>query len=335
VAQRGLTGPQKAAVLLMQVGTERSAKVLRLLREQEVSQIMAEVARLDTVKAESVDAVMSEFNELRTARAHVAQGGFDRARELLEETLGEDKAREILESLGATIVKAPFEFLRRADPRQVLSYLQDEHPQTIALVLAHLNADAGAMVLSALPEELQRDVARRLATMDRTSPEVIAQIEAILEPKLSSLVQQQDMSVVGGVQALVDILNRSDRATERLIFEGLERDNPELADEVRGRMFVFEDIVSLDDRSIQLVLRQVDSKELAVALKGVAPNVRQKIMSNMSERASANLDEEIELLGPMRLKTVEEAQGAVVRVIRALEEAGQIVVTRSNEEFVN
>ncbi len=335
MAQRGLTGPQKAAVLLMQVGTERSAKVLRLLREQEVSQIMAEVARLDTVKAESVDAVLSEFNELRTARAHVAQGGFDRARELLEETLGEDKAREILESLGATIVKAPFEFLRRADPRQVLSYLQDEHPQTIALVLAHLNADAGAMVLSALPEELQRDVARRLATMDRTSPEVIAQIEAILEPKLSSLVQQQDMSVVGGVQALVDILNRSDRATERLIFEGLERDNPELADEVRGRMFVFEDIVSLDDRSIQLVLRQVDSKELAVALKGVAPNVRQKIMSNMSERASANLDEEIELLGPMRLKTVEEAQGAVVRVIRALEEAGQIVVTRSNEEFVN
>jgi flagellar motor switch protein FliG len=335
VAQRHLTGAQKAAVLLMQVGTDRSSKVLRLLREQEVSQIMAEVARLDTVKAEAVDAVMSEFNELRSARAHVAQGGFDRARELLEESLGEDKAREILESLGATIVKAPFEFLRRADPRQVLTYLQDEHPQTIALVLAHLTADSGAMVLSALPEELQRDVARRLATMDRTSPEVIAQIEAVLEPKLSSIVQQQDMSTVGGVQSLVDILNRSDRATERLIFEGLERDNPDLADEVRSRMFVFEDIVGLDDRSVQLILRQVDSKELAVALKGVAPNVRDKIMRNMSERASANLSEEIELLGPMRLKTVEEAQGAVVRVIRALEEAGQIVVSRSNEEFVN
>jgi flagellar motor switch protein FliG len=335
VAQRHLSGAQKAAVLLMQVGTERSSKVLRLLREQEVSQIMAEVARLDTVKAEAVDAVMSEFNELRSARAHVAQGGFDRARELLEESLGEDKAREILESLGATIVKAPFEFLRRADPRQVLTYLQDEHPQTIALVLAHLTADSGAMVLSALPEELQRDVARRLATMDRTSPEVIAQIEAVLEPKLSSIVQQQDMSTVGGVQALVDILNRSDRATERLIFEGLERDNPDLADEVRSRMFVFEDIVGLDDRSVQLILRQVDSKELAVALKGVAPNVRDKIMRNMSERASSNLAEEIELLGPMRLKTVEEAQGAVVRVIRALEEAGQIVVSRSNEEFVN
>lgn len=335
MTQRHLSGAQKAAVLLMQVGTERSSKVLRLLREQEVSQIMAEVARLDTVKAEAVDAVMSEFNELRSARAHVAQGGFDRARELLEESLGEDKAREILESLGATIVKAPFEFLRRADPRQVLTYLQDEHPQTIALVLAHLTADSGAMVLSALPEELQRDVARRLATMDRTSPEVIAQIEAVLEPKLSSIVQQQDMSSVGGVQSLVDILNRSDRATERLIFEGLERDNPDLADEVRSRMFVFEDIVGLDDRSVQLILRQVDSKELAVALKGVAPNVRDKIMRNMSERASANLAEEIELLGPMRLKTVEEAQGAVVRVIRALEEAGQIVVSRSNEEFVN
>ncbi|MCZ7527708.1 MAG: flagellar motor switch protein FliG [Acidimicrobiia bacterium] len=332
---RQLNGVQKAAILLMQMGKERSAAVLRQLREAEVSEIMAEVARLESVQPEQVDDILEEFRDRVTARRHVAQGGFDAARELLEESLGTEKAHEILESLGATLVKAPFEFLQRADPRQVLTYLQEEQPQTIALVLAHMNPDSGAMVLGALPEELQRDVARRLATMDRTSPDVIAQLEAILEPKLSSVIQSSDMTNVGGVQCLVDVINRSDRATERLILEGLEQYDPELADEVRSRMFVFEDIVSLDDRSVQLVLRQVDSKELAVALKGVQNVVRDKIMRNMSERAAANLAEEIELLGPMRLKTVEEAQGAVVRVIRALEEAGQIVVSRSSDEFVD
>ncbi|HZP30985.1 MAG TPA: flagellar motor switch protein FliG, partial [Acidimicrobiia bacterium] len=246
--------------------------------------------------------------------------------------LGAEKANDILSRIDAG--GRPFEFLRTADPRQVMTFLADEHPQTIALVLAHLHPDAASMVLSSLPDERQREVARRLATMDRTSPEVIEQVEAILEPKFSSIIQQQDMSNVGGVQALVDILNRSDRATERLILEGLERDNPDLADEVRSRMFVFEDIVQLDDRSVQLILRQVDSKDLAVALKGVQNVVREKIMKNMSQRAAQNLEEEIELLGPVRLKTVEEAQGAVVRVIRALEEAGQIVLSRSNDEFV-
>jgi flagellar motor switch protein FliG len=334
VALQHLSGPQKAAVFLMQLGKDRSALVLRSMRESEVQEIMAEVARLDAVQPEMIDEVVGEFCNRLEARAHVARGGVERARELLEESLGAEKAQEILENLGASFVRVPFQFLRKADPRQVLTYLSDEHPQTIALVLAHLHPDAASMVLSSLPDERQREVARRLATMDRTSPEVIEQVEAILEPKFSSIIQQQDMSNVGGVQALVDILNRSDRATERLILEGLERDNPDLADEVRSRMFVFEDIVQLDDRSVQLILRQVDSKDLAVALKGVQHVVREKIMKNMSQRAAQNLDEEIELLGPVRLKTVEEAQGAVVRVIRALEEAGQIVLSRSNDEFV-
>jgi flagellar motor switch protein FliG len=329
-----LSGVQKAAILIMQIGKDRAAPVLRALREQEVSEIMAEVARLQNLDAEATTEVMDEFRETFIARAHIAQGGYDTARELLEASYGGDKAEEILVNLGVTLVAAPFEFLRRADTRQVLSYLQDEHPQTIALVLAHMSSDAAAMVLSALPEEQQRDVAQRIATMDRTSPEVIEQVETILQKKLSTVIQQSDYTSAGGIQSLVDILNRSDRATERLILEGLEKANPELADDVRNRMFIFEDIVTLDDRSVQLVLRQVDAKELAIALKGVDQKVRDKIMGNMSERAAANLAEEINLLGPVKLKTVEESQAAVVRVIRVLEEAGQIVMSRGSDELV-
>jgi flagellar motor switch protein FliG len=329
-----LTGAQKVAVLLMQVSTERSAKVLRTLRESEVAEVMTEIARLEHVPVDEVAGVRTEFQASLVAREHVAQGGIERARELLEESLGPDKAREILERLSASLVQRPFEFLRRADPRQVITYLQDEHPQTIALVLAHLAPDAGATVLSALPEQLQGEVAMRLASMDRTSPEVIEVVESVLAPKLSSVIQQSELATAGGVQALVDILNRADRATERLILEGLEHDDEELADEVRSRLFVFEDIVTLDDRAVQLVLREIDTKDLAVALKGVQPVVRDKVLHNLSERAAVNLVEEIELLGPVRMKTVEEAQGGIVRVIRALDESGQIVLSRTSDEFV-
>lgn len=329
-----LSGTQKAAILLMHADTDRSARLLRSLRESEVTAITAEIARLDTVPGEEISEVLGEFRASLMARRHVTRGGMDRARDLLEESLGPERAREILEGLGAQVAKKPFEFLRRADPRQVITYLQDEHPQTIALVLAHMASDTGAMVLGALPEELQGEVAKRLATMDRTSPEIIEMVEAVLEPRLSSVIQQSDMTNVGGVQALVDLLNRADRATERLILDRLEQDDEKLADEVRSRLFVFEDIVTLDDRSVQIVLREVDAKELAIALKGVQANVREKILKNMSERAAANLVEEIELLGAVRLKHVEEAQGGIVRVIRTLEEAGQIVVSRTNDEFV-
>jgi flagellar motor switch protein FliG len=333
VAQK-FTGTQKAAILLMQAGKERAATVLRALREQEVAEIMAEVARLHHLEVSEIEEVLNEFSEIHTARAHVAQGGYSTARELLEASFGGSKADEILDNLGVTMVAAPFEFLRRADTRQVLTYLQDEHPQTIALVLAHMHPDAGAMVLSSLSEELQRDVALRIAKMDRTSPEVIEQVEAILERKLSTVIQQSDFAQAGGLQTLVDILNSSDRGTERLILEGLEQEDGELADEVRNRMFVFEDVQGLDDRSIQLVLRAVDAKELAVALKGVDQKVRNKIMKNMSERAAANLAEEIQLLGPIKLKTVEEAQNGIVRIIRTLEESGQIDMARGSDELV-
>jgi flagellar motor switch protein FliG len=330
-----MTGARKAAIFLVSVGQERAAEVLKNMRETEVTEIMAEVARLTDVQSEDVDAVHDEFSLAAQARRYIAQGGVDFARAVLEASVGDVKASEIFDRLSFAFASAPFEFLRKTDPRQVLSFIQDEHPQTIALVLAYMNPDEASLVLSGLSEELQRDVAVRVATMDSTSPDIIATVETALERRLSSVLQQGETSSVGGIQTLVEVLNRSDRATERLIFEGLEEWNEELADEVRSRMFVFEDITTLDDKSIQLLLRQVDSKDLAMALKGVRPEVRRKIMDNMSARAAENLVEEIEMLGAVRLKAVEEAQGAIVRVIRALEEAGQIVLSRSGEEFVD
>ena len=331
-----LTGPQKAAIFLLQMGKDRTAKVMQAMRDTEVEELMTEIARLEGVDADTSDAVLDEFRDLAAARRYFTQGGMSFAAEVLEASMGGGKARDLMDRLSASLVEMPFEFLRRADPRQILSFLQEEHPQTIALVLAHMHPDHAAMVMGGLSEQLQSDVAMRVATMDRTSPEVISQVEQVLERRLSSVIQSSDMSAAGGVQPLVDILNRSDRATERLILEGLETKDPELAEEVRSRMFVFEDITTLDDRSVQLVLREVDAKQLAVALKGVRDDVRNKIMRNMSTRASTNLAEEIDLLGPVRLKTVEEAQGDIVRVIRALEEAGQIVITRGGggDEFV-
>lgn len=330
-----MTGAQKAAVVLMSMGTERAAKILKSMRESEVTELMSEVARMGDISEEIVESVLAEFAVTASARQHVAIGGVETAKELLQASLGDRKAEEIVSRLTMTLVSAPFEFLRKADPRLVLGFIRDEHPQTIALVLAYMPSDAAAMVLGGLPEEMQRDVAVRVATMDRTSPDIIATVESSLERRLSSVLQQGDLSSVGGVQTLVDLLNRSDRATERLIFEGLENFDETLADEVRGLMFVFEDIVTLDDRSVQQVLRQVDSKDLALALKGVREEVRRKILDNISSRAAENLLEEIEMLGPVRLKAVEEAQGAVVRVIRALEEAGQIVLSRGGEEFID
>jgi flagellar motor switch protein FliG len=331
-----LSGAEKAAILLMKLGSEHSAKVLKLLGETEVTQVTAEIVKARTLRREETDGAIAEFATLVRASDHLATGGLQTARQLLEASLGEHRATEILDSLRHTLVKAPFEFLRDTDPRQVLNFLAGEHPQTIALVLAHMLPEHASMILGGLSEEMQRDVSIRIATLAPSPPDVIKLVEGQLERRLSSVMRSQtDTSVADGVQTLIDILNRSDRATERSIFEGLEEHDEELADDVRSRMFVFEDIVSLDDRAVQLVLRQVDAKELATALKGVRAEVKSKITRNMSERAAQNLDEEIVLLGPVRMKTVEEAQGAIVRVIRALEESGQVVVSRGTDEYVS
>ena len=327
-----MTGLRKAAVLLLQLGKENAAKVLGQMREAEVEALTAEIVRLEFVEGAVVEGIVDEFHEMLVAQRHAAQGGIDFAREMLIQSLGAERADEIVNRLSAVFRNLPFSFLQKADPRQVLSFVQDEHPQTVALVLAHMNASQASAVLSGLAPELQTDVANRIAIMDRTSPDVVLQVESVLERKLSAVMQPADLSSVGGLQPLVDIINRSDRATERMILEGLAERNPELAELVRAQMFVFEDITSLDDRAVQLVLRQVESADLAVALKGVREDVRTKVMKNMSERAAENLAEEIELLGPQRLKTVEDAQAKIVQSIRALEESGQIVITRGDDE---
>ncbi|HEV7755513.1 MAG TPA: flagellar motor switch protein FliG [Mycobacteriales bacterium] len=330
------TGLRKAAVLLVQMGKDQSSKILSQMRDAEVEELTAEIVRLQNVDAELAYSVIDEFHEMVTARRFAGEGGLNFARDLLESSLGEERAAEVMERLSAAVMNAPFKFVTQADPRQVQSFLQDEHPQTIALVLAHLSAERATAIIAGLVPALQADVAHRIAVMDRTSPDIIRQVEEQLERKLSGVLLQGDMSAeVGGLQPLVDIINRADRATERLILEGLEGRDPSLAEEVRSRMFMFEDIITLEDRAVQLVLRQVETPDLATALKGVRDDVRDKVMRNLSERASENLADEIEMLGPVRLRTVEESQAKIVQAIRVLEESGQIVVRRGgDDEFV-
>ena len=328
-------GVRKAAILLIQMGRDGAAGVLSHLSEAEVEAISAEIARLESISSAETEEVLGEFHDMMTARAHIAQGGLSFAQSLLEQSLGSDRAAEIIARVKAAAVQMPFQFLHRADPAQLRSFIADEHPQVIALVLAHMTPDKASLVLSGLPPAQQAQVAHRIAVMDRTSPEIVRAVESTLERKLSSMLQPAEMSRVGGVDPLVNIINRSDRSTERQIVDGLEALDAALADEVKSRMFMFEDIVNLDDRSVQLVLRSVEGNELALSLKGVTDAVREKITGNLSSRAAENLVEEVELLGAVRLTQVEEAQQSIIRTIRQLEEQGQITVRRgSDDEFV-
>ena len=328
-------GVRKAAIILIQMGRERAATVLGFMSEVEVEAVSAEIARLESISGGETESVLSEFRDMMTARQHIAQGGLGFAQEILEQSLGSERAADIIARLNAAAIATPFRFLHRADPAQLRSFIVDEHPQVVALVLAHMTPDKASLLLSGLAPAMQADVAHRIAVMDRTSPEIVKTVESTLERRLSSMLQPQETSRVGGLDPLVNIINRSDRSTERQIVEGLEALDPSLADLIKSKMFVFEDIVSLEDRSIQLVLREVDSGELALALKGVPDEVRDKITGNLSERAATNLLEEVEMLGTVRLRQVEEAQQNIIRTIRQLEETGQIMVRRGNDdEFV-
>jgi flagellar motor switch protein FliG len=332
---RGMTGFRKAAILLMQLGREEASRVLGVLGDEELEELTAEIARMGEVPVEVSAEVVAEFALLMAGGSVGSHGGLDNARRMLIASVGADRAAEILGRVAENLVDLPFSFLQHSDPRQIVSYLGEEHPQTTALVLAHLPAGQASQVLAGLAADLRADVAHRIAVMDRTTPEVIRMVERGLQRRLSSLIAPKELATVGGVKPLVDIINRADRNTEKLILDGLDERDPKLAEEVRGRMFLFEDLVSLEDRAIQLVVRQVDSKEMATALKGVNAAVQDKIVRNMSERAAADLLDEIEMLGPVRINAVEAAQAAVVRVIRLLEEAGQVVISRGgDDEFV-
>lgn len=336
-AAEELTGPQKAAILIIQLGTQRASRVLQQMKEDEVTRIVSEVATMPSVNIDTVREIWTEFRDLATASFAVARGGMDYARQLLEESLGPTQASRILDQLSAAYADTPFEFLARADARQVVSFLSDEHPQTISLVLAHLPPDRAAMIMSGFDEGMQQKVSARIATMEATTPQTIERVESVIARRFATALPMMEQTVAGGVQALVDILNRSDRSTERMVLEGLEATNAEMAEEVRSRMFVFEDIVALDDRGIQTVLRTVKVPQLAVALKGVGETVKEKITRNLSERATETLIEEMEDMGPVRVKDVEEAQAEIVRLIRKLEDAGDIVIMRGGggaDEFI-
>lgn len=328
-----ITGKQKAAILLISLGPEMSSQVFKFLKEEEIEKLTLEIANVRKIDNSQKEQVFSEFHQMCLAKDYISAGGLDYAREILEKALGSQKALDIINRLTATLQIRPFDFVRNTDPAQLLNFIQNEHPQTIALIMAYLQPEQSSIILSALPPDRQVEVARRIALMDRTSPDVIKDIEKVLERKLSSLINQ-DFTSAGGVESVVDILNGVDRATERTIIENLEVQDPELAEEIKKRMFVFEDIVLLDDRSLQLVLREIDNKELSLALKAASNEVANKVYKNMSKRAAEMLKEEMEFMGPVRIRDVEEAQQRIVNVIRRLEDAGEIVVARGRGDEI-
>lgn len=329
-----LSGVQKAAILFITLGPEAASGIIKKLPESEIQKITYEIANITSVNAEQKQEILNEFVQINQAKDFILEGGLEYARTLLGKALGAQRAKDIMDKVTeATQQYRPFSIARKADAHQLLNIISNEHPQTIALVLCYLQADKAGQILSSLPEDVQAEVALRIASMSNTSPAVVKEIEKVLDTKLSSVVKS-DLTVIGGVDTLVDILNQVDRTTEKNITEGLEKENAELAEKIKESMFVFEDIITLDDVSIQRVLREVETKELALALKGCSEEVANAIYRNQSKRAAAALKEDMEFLGPVRLMDVEKAQQKIVAIIRRLDEAGEIVISRGGEDAI-
>jgi flagellar motor switch protein FliG len=328
-----LTGRRKAAILLVALGPEIAAEIYRNLSDAEIEQITVEIAALGNLNSDTINIVLEEFYHTAMAQQYLGTGGIQKARDILEKALGPRKALEIIARLQGVLQVTPFDFVKRVEPEHLLNFISGEHPQTIALILSHLAPEQAAPIISALPPEQQAEVAMRIATMDQTAPEITREVERVLERKIATVLSQE-FTTVGGVEALAELLNRVDRTTERSIMETLEAENAELADAIKKRMFVFEDVVLLDDRSIQQVLKEVDQRELAIVLKGSSDEVKVKIFGNMSQRAAEIVKEDMEFMGPVRVRQVEEAQQRFVAVIRRLEEAGDITITRSEDDLV-
>ncbi|MCA1023063.1 flagellar motor switch protein FliG [Halobacillus litoralis] len=328
-----LTGKQKAAVLLISLGPDVAAQVYNHLTEEEIEQLTLEISSVQTVDAKKKEDIVEQFHQIALAQDYISQGGIGYAKTILEKALGVEEASNIIGRLTSSLQVKPFDFARRADPGQILNFIQNEHPQTIALVLSYLDAEQAGQILSELPQQLQGDVARRIAVMDSTSPEIISQVEQILEKKLSAAVTQ-DYTETGGIQAVVEVLNGVDRSTERTILDSLEIQDPNLAEEIKKRMFVFEDIVALDNRAVQRVVRDVDQDDLRLALKVSSEEVKDVVFNNMSDRMAQTFKEEMEFMGPVRLRDVEEAQTRVVSTIRHLEDIGEIIIARGGGDDI-
>ncbi len=326
-----LTGRQKAAIFIICLGSDRASDVMKHLKDEEVESLTFEISRLNNVQPDQKDQILKEFHELIVAQDFILNGGIDYAREVLERSLGSQKAMDIVNRMTSSLQVRPFDLIRRTDPQHLVNFIQSEHPQTIALVLSYLDPKKASEILAQLNVDIQADVAKRIAKMDRTTPEVLREVERVLERKLSTL-SSEDFSSAGGIDATVEILNMADRSTEKTIIESLEEEDPELAEEIKKRMFVFEDIVLLDDKSIQKVLREVDSSDVPKALKAVDDEVKDKLFRNMSKRGAQLLKEDMEFMGPIRLHDVEEAQQRIVATIRKLEDDGEVIIARAGEE---
>ncbi len=326
-----MSGREKAAILLIALGKEYSSKIFRHLKDEEIEQLTLDITNVKRVDAVQKDAIIQEFYEECLTQSYLSEGGIDYARELLEASIGSQRAYELINRLTSSLQVRPFDFARKADPNQILTFMQNEHPQTIALVLSYLEPDMSAAILSKLPIDKQTQVVVRISTMDRTSPEYVREVERILDRKLSSM-GMDDFTMVGGIQSIVDILNAADRTTERRVLEELEIENGELVDEIRRKMFVFEDIIKLDKRAIQRVLKEVENADLTIALKNATDELRNLIFENMSKRLSDMIKEDMEYMGPVRVRDVEDAQQKIVNVIRKLQDAGEIIVSRGQED---
>lgn len=331
--EKGLSGKQKAALLLISLGPEVSAAVYKHLNEEEIEKLTLEISSVKKVEPEIKDEIIEEFHNIALAQDYISQGGIGYAKTVLEKALGNDQAQAIINRLTSSLQVRPFDFARRTDPAQIFNFIQNEHPQTIALILSYLEPQQAGVILSSLPQEVQADIAKRIATMDSTSPEVISEIESVLERKLSSTVTQ-DYTETGGVDSVVEVLNGVDRQTEKTILDALEIQDPELAEEIKKRMFVFEDIITLDNRSIQRVIRDCENEDLLLAMKVSSEEVKEIIFKNMSQRMAESVKEEIEVMGPVRLRDVEEAQSRIVGITRRLEDAGEIIIARGGGDDV-
>lgn len=325
-------GARKAAVLLLSMGSEEAAGILRYMKRSDVEAITVEIAKMKRVDPSLQDEVLNEFYHLAQADRQIAEGGADLAKEMLERAFDDQRATEIMHRLRNFLQKRPFEILRKVEASTITALVQDEHPQTIAVILSHTEPAQSAEVLSALPADLQTDVARRIALMGRAAPEVIKEVENLIEQKLSDLAADEASGGGGGLNVIVPILNNTERAAERLIMARLEEQDPELAENIRNRMFVFENIVQLEDRYIQKVLRRVDNKTLAMAMKGGAPDITDKLMKNLSQKAAELLKDDIDVLGPVRIRDVEQAQREIVNIIRQLEDQGEIIISRGEKD---
>lgn len=326
-----MSNSQKVATLLIALGPTIATEVLKNIPDEElIEQITIDIASLNKIPSDVLDEVLEEFYSYFQASNLISRGGVDYARRILEEAYGDERARGVMDRLASTR-NNPFQFFNEADPAQLASSFQNENPQLIALVLAYLRPEKAAAIINNLPERIQTMVSLKIAEMDRTNPEILKEVEKIIENKFSSVVVQ-DFSKAGGIESLADILNRTDRMAEKRIMEALESKDVDLAERIRELMFVFEDIIKLDDRSVQRILREVETRDIALALKGTNEDVREKIFQNMSERASAMLKDDMEYMGPVRAREVQEAQTTIVAIIRALDATGEIVITREGME---